>query len=284
MNTKMQTKNIRIWALLLCIPLVLAGCESTMHRDEPGGLSVSLAWQDAEESASVNDIRLWIFSAADGSLVKGEHFSDAKALSAERYTLEKGEYKVVVAVNLTSPFSAENESTLSSLLFSLSESEASPEHAFWGAADATLKGSNDVCIVREQLGRIMAELTVTVSNAPASAKMSGTVDGVATGFYPGSGLSYGSASVTLPSVQAQDGVLQMQSARVMPTSSRETKTRITMEISPSETDPVRIIDIEAPVMEAGGKYEVTIDYRKDFTVVIDSWTEGLIVDPVLPLW
>lgn len=266
--------------LLLCIPLALASCESNVHDDEPGGLSVSLAWQDAADETTVKDIRLWIFNAADGSLVKEQHFTDTRALASERYQLNAGQYKVVAAVNLTSPFSANSATSMSDLLLSLSEASASPKHTFYGVADATVNSANSVTIVTDSLRRLMAELTVTINNAPASSVLTGTLNNAATGFYPCKAqTSNDLTTVTLPSTTAQVTTLQTQTIRMMPTADGQNKTKLSLQITDANGH-ANDFDIEAPAMTVGGKYEIMLDYQTMraymnlSSCVINSWTEG----------
>ena len=63
--------NIWLW-VLLCVPCLLASCDHDVHSDEEeGGLSVSFTWADeADQGTEVNDVKLWIFNADDGSLVE----------------------------------------------------------------------------------------------------------------------------------------------------------------------------------------------------------------------
>ncbi len=255
-----------LWMLLMGLPLALtlASCESDVHENEQGGLSISLAWQDADDATAVKDIRVWIFNAADGSLVKSQEYTDARTLANERYPLSNGQYKVVTAVNLTTPLSANSATNISDLLFSLSEASASPAqaHAFYGVTDATVSNASAVTSVTVPVQRLLAELTITIDGAPASSVLIGEVQNVATGFYPSKAQPNADATtVTLPSTTAQGETLQMKTIRLMPTANGQEKAKITLHITEADGN-VSDYDIEAPVMKAGGKYELSFKHSE----------------------
>lgn len=266
--------------LLTCIPLALASCKGDVHENEPGGLSIALAWQDETDDTAVKDIRVWIFNAADGKLVREQQYTDTRALASERYQLGAGQYKVIAAVNLSSPFSANSPASMDGLLLSLTDASSSPAHAFYGVADATVKSANDVTVITESLQRIMSEMTITINNAPPSSVLTGTVNKAATGFCPCRQQTNGdSATVTIPSTTAQGSTIQTQTMRLMPTAYNESQTSLSLQITDAGGH-VSYFNIDAPVMNAGGKYEVTLDYNymraymNLSSCTINSWTEG----------
>lgn len=279
-----RIKHAWLWMLLMCIPFAVMSCESDVHENEPGSLSVALAWQDSTDDTTVKDIRVWIFNTADGSLVKSQQYTDVRSLASERYQLNSGQYKVVTAINLTSPYSAGNATNLDDLLFSLSEASASPQHAFYGVAEATVGSNNAVTIVTDSLHRMMSELTVTINNAPASSVFSGTVNNAATGFYPCQlQANTDISTVTLPTTTAQGSIIQMQTMRLMPTANGQDKTKLLLQITLADGQ-VSNFDIEAPIMKTGGKYNITLNYQEmraymDLSsCTINSWTEGWTYD------
>lgn len=253
-----------LWMLLMGLPLALAlgSCESNVHENEQGGLSISLAWQDADDATTVKNIRVWIFNAADGSLVKSQEYTDARVLANERYPLSNGQYKVVAAVNLTAPLSASNTSNINDLLFSLSESSASPERAFYGVTDATVSNSSAVTSVTVPVQRLLAELTITIDGAPASSVLTGEVQDVATSFNPCKAQTNTDATtVTLPTTTAQGETLQMQTIRLMPIVSNQANSHLYLSISRTD-GVVEEYDITVPVMMAGGKYEIRFQHSE----------------------
>ena len=279
MNLKRRI-HIGVFLLLACFSLALTGCESNVHESEEGGLSVALAWQDEGDRTDVSDIRVWIFDAGDGSLVKAMHYSDVRTMASERYHLASGDYKVVTAVNLTSPFSANDAATLNDLLLSLGEASASPEHAYYGVVEAKVSSESAVVSVTDYLHRLMAELTVTVSNAPEAAVLTGTVDNAATGFYPGTSVTNTEkAVVTIPSATAQGAVIETKALRLMPTARGEGKTMLSLRITDKDGH-ANDFDIVGPEMSSGGKYNITLDYREmrafmDLSsCTVDTWTDG----------
>ena len=279
-----RIKHAWLWMLLMYIPFAVMSCESDVHENEPGGLSVALAWQDSTDDTTVKAIRVWIFNTADGSLVKSQQYTDVRSLASERYQLNSGQYKVVTAINLTSPFSAGNATNLDDLLFSLSEASASPQHAFYGVAEATVGSNNAVTIVTDSLHRMMSELTVTINYAPASSVFSGTVNNAATGFYPCQlQANTDISTVPLPTTTAQGSIIQMQTMRLMPTANGQDKTKLSLQITLSDGQ-MSVFDIEAPIMKIGGKYNITLNYQEmraymDLSsCMINSWTEGWTYD------
>ena len=283
MENRIWTKHIWLWMLLLCIPFSLVGCDGDVHEDEEGGLSVALAWQEASDAVDTKDIRLWIFDA-NGSLVKSLTYTDLRQLASERYSLSAGTYKVVTAVNLTSPFVASDALDFDDLLFSLSEASASPRHAFYGVAEAAVGGDKAVTVVTDTIRRMMSELTITITDAPASSVLTGTVNNAATGFYPGGAQTTDDlTTVTLPATTAQGTTLQTQTLRLMPTADGQSKTKLSLQVTDANGH-VSDFAIEAPVMKAGGKYSVTLEYpnMRAFmnlsTWAINSWTEGWTYD------
>ncbi len=279
----MKSKTSRytwLFLLLACLPLALTGCEGDVHESEEGGLSVALAWQEDGDKTDVSDISVWIFNASDGSLVKATHYSDVRTMASERYRLASGDYKVVTAVNLTTPFSANDAATLGDLLFSLSEASASPEHAYYGVAEAKVSSTEAVVSVTDYLLRLMAELTVTISNAPELAVMTGTVNNAATGLYPGTTMANTEKTiVTIPSATAKGAVVETKTLRLMPTARGEGKTMLSLRITDKDGH-ANDFDIVGPEMTAGGKYNIALDYREmrafmDLSsCTVDTWTEG----------
>lgn len=101
--------DIWLW-VLLCVPCLLASCDHDVHNDaEEGGLSVSLTWADeADQGTDVNDVKLWIFNADDGSLVEEKHYGSAQEVASQRFQLPEGTYRILTTTNLTEPFLSAN--------------------------------------------------------------------------------------------------------------------------------------------------------------------------------
>ena len=94
--------NIWLW-VLLCVPCLLASCDHNVHDGEDeGGLSVSLTWADeADQGTDVNDVKLWIFNADDGSLVEEKQYGSAQEVASQRFALPEGHYQILAITNLT---------------------------------------------------------------------------------------------------------------------------------------------------------------------------------------
>ena len=285
---KTNRKNtIWLWAFLACISLTLASCDHNVHQDEPEGLSIALAWQDASDATTIHNIHLWIYNSADGSLVTEKQDDNTRSLADERFPLNAGEYKVVTMVNMKTPFTLSGTDNYNDMLLALSDPSASPEHAFYGIADATVSKNNAVTLVTDSLRRALSELSITINNVPATSSLEGKITNAADGIYPcirNTENTYGIAGnttteVTLPATTAQGTTLQTATLRLMPTVSGQSNSRITLRITTQE-GKVSDFEIEAPTMKPGGKYQITLDYEtmQPFmqlsSCIINPWTEG----------
>lgn len=220
--------NIWLW-VLLCVPCLLASCDHDVHNED-GGLAVSLSWADASDQGTiVKDIKLWIFSATDGSLVEEKQYSSAEAVASQRFHLAKGSYHIIAATNLTEPFTiAEATRALSSwdnAMISLSSYENVTANAYYGVADVTIADEDAFYVVEDQLKSVLSELNIIIEGVPQGTEMNGNVLDAAQYLYPtqkdGEGV-YGLPStelraVKLESVLATTSTLQSDVVRLMPT-------------------------------------------------------------------
>lgn len=282
-----RINKMGIWSLLLCIPFALVGCDHNVHGNEPDGLSVALAWQNPTAADTIKDIRLWAYNAADGTKVIEKQYADVRELASDSYQLSDGTYRVLTVVNLKSPLSITNTSNLNELLLSLSDANASPEHVWYSVAEAKMGATRSSELAADTLRRALAELTVTIENAPDSMTFTGTLTNAATGINLGvksADGTYGVANntqaiVTLPSATTQGTIIQTETMRLMPTEGNGSKSHFLFLLTNAEGH-ANEFEIEAPVMKPGGKYQITLDYRtmRAFmslsTNVINSWTEG----------
>lgn len=285
--------NIWLW-VLLCVPCLLASCDHDVHSDEDeGGLSVSLTWADeADQGTEVKDVKLWIFNADDGSLVEEKHYGSAQEVASQRFALPVGHYQILVATNLIEPFFI-GEATRASLnmkqlMFGLSNPSASPDHAYYGVTDIVIDKSNVNYITKNEMRRMLAELTIVIEGVPENTVISGKVLNVATGLLllqKNEDGTFGTASYTkeecdIPLRIAVPGeTLKTETLRLMPTAHGFHTTKLFIQlISPGGV--VSNYDIEAPIMKSGGKYQINLEYEemKPYMYLtstkIDDWTEG----------
>lgn len=284
--------NIWLW-VLLCVPCLLASCDHDVHNDEEeGGLSVSLTWADeADQGTDVNDVKLWIFNADDGSLVEEKHYGSAQEVASQRFALPVGHYQILAATNLIEPFFI-GEATratlnMNQLMFGLSNPSASPDHAYYGVTDIVIDKSNVNYITKNEMRHILAELTIFIKGVPDNFAMIGKVLNVATGLLPlqkNEDGTFGTASYTkeecdIPLRIAVPGeTLKTETLRLMPTAHGLYTTKLFIQlISPGGV--VSNYDIEAPVMKSGGKYKINLEFEemKPYMYLtstkIDDWTE-----------
>ena len=285
--------NIWLW-VLLCVPCLLASCDHNVHDGEDeGGLSVSLTWADeADQGTEVNDVKLWIFNADDGSLVEEKHYGSAQEVASQRFALPVGHYQILAATNLIEPFFI-GEATratlnMNQLMFGLSNPSASPDHAYYGVTDIVIDKSNVNYITKNEMRHILAELTIFIKGVPDNFAMIGKVLNVATGLLPlqkNEDGTFGTASYTkeecdIPLRIAVPGeTLKTETLRLMPTAHGFHTTKLFIQlISPGGV--VSNYDIEAPIMKSGGKYQINLEYEemKPYMYLtstkIDDWTEG----------
>ena len=285
--------NILLW-VLLCIPCLLTSCDHDVHDCEGGGgLSVSLAWTDeADEGTEVKDVKLWIFNADDGSLVEEKHYGSAQEVASQRFALPVGHYQILAATNLMEPFFI-GEATratlnMNQLMFGLSNPSASPDHAYYGVTDIVIDKSNVSYVTKDEMHRMLAELTISIEGVPENTAINGKIQNVATGLLPlqkNEDGTFGTASYTkeecdIPLRIAVPGeTLKTETLRLMPTANGFHTTKLFIQlISPGGV--VSNYDIEAPIMKSGGKYQINLEYEemKPYMYLtstkIDDWTEG----------
>lgn len=285
--------NIGLW-VLLCVPCLLASCDHDVHDGEgDGGLSVSLVWADeADEGTEVKDVKTWIVNATDGTQVAQSQYGSAQEMAKERYDLPKGNYRILTTTNLVDPFTISEQTravdNINSLAIGLSDSSASPEHAYYGVTDIVIDKEDVHYITRSDMRRILAELTIVIEGVPENTVISGKVLNVASGLLPlqkNEDGTFGTASYTkeecdIPLKIAVPGeTLKTETLRLMPTANGFHTTKLFIQLI-STDDTVRNYDIEAPVMKSGGKYQINLEYEemKPYMYLtstkIDDWTEG----------
>ena len=293
----MKTHRIDIWLWgFVCFVCLLTGCGHDAHDGEDdSGLSVFLSWQEqADKDTEVKDIRLWIFNAADGLLVRKEHYGCAQEVAKQRFKLEKGDYRILAAVNLVEPFTI-SEATrtvreMDELRFGLKTPDASPDNAYFGVGEVTIDRTDAIYAAKEELQRALAELTVIIEGVPDGTVLKGSVMNVAEGFSPlikdedGRWGTSTSAKVecSLPTTTAEQGTeIKTETIRLMPTVKGEkaTQLHLTLDLSAKHTN---VYDIEAPAMKPGVKYQINLKYDEMrpymylTTTKINDWTEGWI--------
>ena len=287
--------NFWLW-VPLCVPCLLASCDHNVHDGEDeGGLSVSLTWADeADQGTDVNDVKLWIFNTDDGSLVEEKHYGSAQEVASQRFALPEGHYQILAAANLIEPFfigeATRANLNMNQLMFGLSNPSASPDHAYYGVTDIVIDKSNVSYVTKDEMYRMLAELTISIEGVPENTAINGKIQNVATGLLPlqkNEDGTFGTTTYTkeecdIPlGIAAQDKRLITGTLHLMSTANGFLTTRLFIQlIAPNGN--VSNYDIEAPVMKSGGKYQINLEYgeMKPYMYLtstkIDDWTEGWI--------
>lgn len=282
-----MNKTILTIGVALAMLLNFSACDKDAHKDE-NGLVVSFV-MPGDDTAS--DIRLWVYQS-DGLLVNEYHHTDMKQLSSSALALDAGEYVLMTATNLVTPFSADQAigngiKPYEGLAFTLNEASASPAHAHYGVQKVTVKGDGTTH-TEVAMNRILAEMQFTIKGVPANVtKVEAKITNVAKSFLPySSQLNPYPDVADLGSVTPKDGVISFPMKRLMPVVNAQSRAGIdavptllqfTFRYDNGETIT---FDATAPVIENGGTYtpEVVFDvFRPGMTVTIttiNGWAEG----------
>lgn len=281
--------NFWLW-VLLCVPYLLASCDHDVHDGEgDGGLSVSLTWADeADQGTEVKDVKLWIFDADDGSLVEEKHYSSAKEVASQRFTLPEGSYRILAATNLTEPFTVGEQTRAltnwNNIQIGLTNPKDVKHNAYFGVADVKIDNKEGSYVVQNPMKSVLSELTVIIENIPKGTEMSGKALDCAWCLFPtqknGDG-DYGLPSikpteVELPTLLATESTLKSEVIRLMPTIQGSSSSHIYLRLL-LPTGTLQEFDITAPKMNVGGKYELRFKYEEmqpkmNLDATINGWT------------
>ena len=281
--------NIWLW-VLLCVPCLLASCDHDVHNDEEeGGLSVSLTWADeADQGTDVNDVKLWIFNADNGSLVEEKHYGSAQEVASQRFQLPEGTYRILTTTNLTEPFFISEQTRAltnwNNILIGLTNPKNVRNNAYFGVTDVKIANKEGSYVVQNPMKSVLAELTIIIENIPKGTEMSGKALDCAWCLFPTQknrdgdyGLpSIEPAEVELPTLLATESTLKSEVIRLMPTIQGSPASHIYLRLQlPDKT--LQEFDITAPKMNVGGKYELRFKYEEmqpkmNLEATINGWT------------
>ena len=218
--------NIWLW-VLLCVPCLLASCDHNVHDGEDeGGLSVSLTWADeADQGTEVKDVKLWIFNASDGSLVKEKQYGGAQEVASQRFQLPEGTYRILTTINLTEPFFISEQTrsltNWNNIQIGLTNPKNVRNNAYFGVADVKIDNKEGSYVVQTPIKSVLAELTIIIENIPKGTEMSGKALDCAWCLFPtlkNSDGDYGLPSiepteVELPTLLATESTLKSEVIR-----------------------------------------------------------------------
>ena len=266
--------DIWLW-VLLCVPCLLASCDHDVHNgEEEGGLSVSLTWADeADLGTDVNDVKLWIFNADDGSLVEEKHYGSAQEVASQRFQLPEGTYRILTTTNLTEPFFISEQTRAltnwNNIQIGLTNPKDVRNNAYFGVADVRIDNKEGSYVVQNPIRSVLAQLTFIIENVPKGTEMSGKALDAAWCLFPtqkNSDGDYGLPSikpteVELPTLLATESTLKSEVIRLMPTIQGSPASHVYLRLLlPNGT--LQEYDITAPAMKVGGKYELRFKYEE----------------------
>ncbi|WP_071145151.1 FimB/Mfa2 family fimbrial subunit [Bacteroides ihuae] len=275
--------------ILCLIVLGLTACEKEPVNIDHG-LSAALNWEDLNDKGrEIENAYVWIFNSEGRQVVKRQ-YNSKQDVALDIHSLDAGEYKVVTAINLSSPFVSTKEDAFESFTIEMSDAKANPEHAHYSVATIrTEQGKN----IRTPLPlrRILSELTVEIEGAPNNSSLEATVINAANGVMPSlrdkSGLWGGAAhikkQVGIPLVKEQKGMLLTLPIRLMPTVNGDSYSYLSLSIRLSDGS-FRKCEIEAPIMKSAEKYYLKVKYSelKSFLhlepIQINDWEENWTVN------
>ena len=281
--------NIWLW-VLLCVPCLLASCDHDVHDDkEESGLSVSITWADeADQGTEVKDVKLWIFNASDGSLVKEKQYGGAQEVASQRFQLPEGTYRILTTTNLTEPFFISEQTrsltNWNNILIGLTNPKDVKHNAYFGVADVKIDNKEGSYVVQTPIKSVLGELTIIIENIPKGTEMSGKALDCSGCLFPtlkNSDGDYGlpsiePAEVELPTLLVTESTLKSEVIRLMPTIQGSPASHIYLRLQlPDKT--LQEFDITAPKMNVGGKYELRFKYEEmqpkmNLEATINGWT------------
>ena len=282
--------DIWLW-VLLCVPCLLASCDHDVHNgEEEGGLSVSLTWADeADLGTDVNDVKLWIFNADDGSLVEEKHYGSAQEVASQRFQLPEGTYRILTTTNLTEPFFISEQTRAltnwNNIQIGLTNPKDVRNNAYFGVADVRIDNKEGSYVVQNPIRSVLAELTFIIENVPKGTEMSGKALDAAWCLFPtqkNSDGDYGLPSikpteVELPTLLATESTLKSEVIRLMPTIQGSPASHVYLRLLlPNGT--LQEYDITAPAMKVAGKYELRFKYeamqpKMNLQTGINGWND-----------
>ena len=304
-------KIFPLWAVAAM--LLLTACYHDQHEEMPseygdqpvGYLTAQLVWDDpADANSAIDDIRFTV-SGTNGTTVT-HNFTDTESAADWLQQLPVGEYDLLVTVDMDEAYgyvlenaatrgtTRADEATVTTALpdtrVSLAEPSSSPRQSWYAVTHATVR-EDEIAVAEFHLQRLLSEISVIVSNVPAGAAITASVERVASDVLlthrDGQG-RYGVAdredflTVSLGALAADPAdaaTLRHDDHTLMPTASGQSRCYLTLSVTtPDGTRLTYLAD--APRMECGRTYVVELDYTKlrpymqleAFT--INDWTEG----------
>ena len=236
----------------------------------------------------MNDVKLWIFNADDGSLVEEKHGGGAQEVASQRFALPEGHYQILAITNLTEPFFTTDQTrsltNWNNIQIGLTNPKDVRNNAYFGVTDVKIDNKKGSYVVQNPMKSVLSELTIIIENVPKGTEMSGKALDCAWCLFPtqkNSDGEYGLPSiepteVELPILLATESTLKSEVIRLMPTIQGSPASHVYLRLLlPDGT--LQEFDITAPKMNVGGKYELRFKYEEmqpkmNLEATINGWT------------
>lgn len=307
-------KIFPLWAVAAM--LLLTACYHDQHELQPnqydgkpvGYLTPLLLWEDpadAGTTTTIDDIRFTV--SGTGGTTVANRFNNTEAAADWLQQLPVGDYDLLVTVDMDEAhgYLLQNVGTdtrsmtradeafhtaLPDTRVSLAEPSSSPRQSWYAVTHATVR-KDEITVAEFHLQRLLSELSVIVSNVPAGAAITASVERVASDVLlthrDGQG-RYGVAdredylTISLGALAADPtdaATLRHDDHTLMPTAGGQERCYLTLAVTTPEGTRLSYL-ADAPRMECGKAYVVELDYTKlrpymlleAFT--INDWTDG----------
>ena len=280
--------------LFICCLLAFVFIACERGKTEPQ-LLIDLYWADKnDEDVEIKDVRIWIFQA-NGHFIKEYHYTSEQEIALDLQTMDPGDYTLLTATNLLTPFFFDKVTTYKSVVFKINEISASPSHAYFGMTNVRILPDKN-SLATTSLRRVLSELKIEIEGAPEGTTLAAFINNVADGIYPtqnddegnfGRATSGHKNVVTIPEATTANGTITTETMRLMPTVAEDTRAnignshlRFFFTLANGTTFQC---DAEAPIMRSSGKYSLKMKYSelKSYMridpIKINDWEEGWIV-------
>ncbi len=277
---------------IFLLSLFLAACSSSPLENKKG-LAVSAYFGDSEDWGSDLSLQeLWIFNSESGELVHNASWNDSRTLASNFLSLPQGSYMLVLGANLDQPLEIQGSESAQTLAFSLDE--ASPFKVFSASTELNNYVPSRIVNVDMTLNRVMAELTVELQGAPQDLELAIEAVNCAEAFFPAKkndagqwGLPSDNIRSITTSPMGLDSSLRSPIISLMPTASGREWSFFHLTMTTAEGIVLETF-IEAPRMDAGAKYLMSLKYQEIqafmhlSTCPISDWTEGWVYEGDIP--
>lgn len=286
MNMRSSLHHI-LSAILLAA--ALCGCSRSVLEHNKS-VAVSAVFSDNDDfGAEVSDLKLQFYNSNSGELVLQDSFATAEELALKLFSVPSGAYTVVLGANIASPVSLGGENTLSGLHYSVDG--ASSRQAFSARSDFSVDVLTRVVEVKMDMSPFLCEFAIEIEGAPDGLELEMEETGSAEAFYPAQmdedgnfgTLSESARPAVIPAFTLSAASPRSRNFILMPTALG--KQWSFWQISMKAPGGIKMDSyIEAPRMNPGGKYLISLVYEKIQSFMhlspctIDDWTQGWVYD------